>query len=378
MISLCSLRKGFQYARCKYLQALNVRLCSEISTGHDLHGNKVGKNDKVVCNDILKQEVNEFMANVDNHPVYSERKKAILSYIDAWKYSNILLPEIETISDLQWYVLLTERYKPNMALAYLDYVRKTNNKKAKDKEMKELKRINKIEKEKERDHNKDYFDFSVHIPDRDKKSYNWNKIKAWQSDIPIVIDLNFEDCSFRELTAADQQISLCLTENTQHLQPLNVHITSVHANKRISYKHQSGSLVPATFHEEHFMDIFPRDKLAYLSPDGVPMTKFDPDLIYIIGGLVDRNIRKRLTYSCAKESGIKCYSLPLDRYVKIRETARKQLNINTVFSIMQNMYYYKSWEEAFCAGITSQKYEVCKTEKPYRRKYDQRNYSQYM
>ncbi|KAL4224019.1 tRNA methyltransferase 10 C [Mactra antiquata] len=371
MISRQTFRKCFQIARCKYLQAH----CSRISTGHDSPGNGGGNNDKRSHNDILKQEINEFMANVDKHPVYSERKKAILSYIDTWQYSNILLPE--TIYDNQWYVLLTERYTPSKAMAYLEYVRKTNNKKARSKEIQAQKKLQKLEKEsvkeQEKEREKDYFDFSIHIKERDKQRYCWNKIKAWQSEIPIVIDLNFEDFSFRELTAADEQIALCLSENTRHVQPLNVHITSVHANKRISHKYQSGALFPGALHEEHFMDLFPQDKLAYLSPDGTPMTKFDPDMIYIIGGLVDRNMRKRLTYSSAKECGIKCYSLPLDRYVKVESSARKQLNINTVFSIMLNMYLTKSWEKAFSAGIISQKYTVCKTyEKPFWRKYDRR------
>ena len=40
--------------------------------------------------------------------------------------------------------------------------------------------------------------------------------------------------------------------------------------------------------ESSYLDIFPNDKLIYLSPDSnVEMTSFDHDAVYIIGGIID-------------------------------------------------------------------------------------------
>jgi ribonuclease P protein 1 len=40
--------------------------------------------------------------------------------------------------------------------------------------------------------------------------------------------------------------------------------------------------------ESSYLDIFPHEKLIYLSPDSnVEMTSFDHDAIYILGGIVD-------------------------------------------------------------------------------------------
>jgi len=40
--------------------------------------------------------------------------------------------------------------------------------------------------------------------------------------------------------------------------------------------------------ESSYLDIFPNEKLIYLSPDSnVEMTSFDHDAVYIIGGIAD-------------------------------------------------------------------------------------------
>jgi hypothetical protein len=69
-----------------------------------------------------------------------------------------------------------------------------------------------------------------------------------------------------------------------------------------------------------YLDLFPRKKLVYLSPDAkVPMRKFDPIKVYIIGNLVDKYTDQKCKYATlnqASEEGIQCERFPFDLHVR--------------------------------------------------------------
>lgn len=46
---------------------------------------------------------------------------------------------------------------------------------------------------------------------------------------------------------------------------------------------------PLNIHEDSYLKIFPKEQLLYLTPHcREEMTEYDPDLVYIIGGIVDK------------------------------------------------------------------------------------------
>lgn len=46
---------------------------------------------------------------------------------------------------------------------------------------------------------------------------------------------------------------------------------------------------PLNIHQESYLSTFPKEQLVYLTPHcREEMTKFDPDLVYIVGGIVDK------------------------------------------------------------------------------------------
>ena len=58
---------------------------------------------------------------------------------------------------------------------------------------------------------------------------------------------------------------------------------------------------------------YPLDKVVYLSADGdETLEDLKKDEIYIIGGIVDRNRYKFLTFEKAKRLGFRCAKLPLE------------------------------------------------------------------
>ena len=63
-------------------------------------------------------------------------------------------------------------------------------------------------------------------------------------------------------------------------------------------------VLPVEIREESQTELFPREKLVYLSPDSRnDLTRFDDDDIYVIGGIADKGSdRAPLTLGMEKDS----------------------------------------------------------------------------
>ncbi|GMF16796.1 unnamed protein product [Phytophthora lilii] len=72
-----------------------------------------------------------------------------------------------------------------------------------------------------------------------------------------------------------------------------------------------------------YMDLFKKESLVYLTADSPnTITKLSRDKVYIIGGIVDRNRLKGITYEKAVEQGIETAKLPLDAVVEMGSATR--------------------------------------------------------
>jgi Trm5-related predicted tRNA methylase len=71
--------------------------------------------------------------------------------------------------------------------------------------------------------------------------------------------------------------------------------------------------------KKSYLEIFPKEKLVYLSPDAsTPMNDYDPSKVYIIGTIVDYSFTKfqKSTFNQAQEDGIACECLPIESQLK--------------------------------------------------------------
>lgn len=72
----------------------------------------------------------------------------------------------------------------------------------------------------------------------------------------------------------------------------------------------------STIHNCSYLDLYPREKLLYLTPKArTPLMKFDPSKIYIIGCINDQSHGKPMSYARAKRDGINTVRIPLDEYM---------------------------------------------------------------
>ncbi|OPJ89919.1 tRNA methyltransferase 10-like protein B [Patagioenas fasciata monilis] len=68
--------------------------------------------------------------------------------------------------------------------------------------------------------------------------------------------------------------------------------------------------------EESYLDLFPSDAIVYLTPDSENVLEdIDPSKVYVLGGLVDESIHKKLTLRRAEEQSLQTARLPIREYM---------------------------------------------------------------
>lgn len=106
--------------------------------------------------------------------------------------------------------------------------------------------------------------------------------------------------------------------------------------------------------EEDILKAYKKEDIIYLSGDvDVDMGEYEPDKIYIIGGLVEHNRLVNLTKNYSAKNGITARRLPLSRYLDLR--ACSLLNINHVFAILLKLHNGWSWPKAITTSVPSRK-----------------------
>ena len=95
-------------------------------------------------------------------------------------------------------------------------------------------------------------------------------------------------------------------------------------------------------------------QIIYLSGDSPTiLERLEPDSIYIIGGLVDRNRHKGVCYKRAAAVGIKTARLPIGEYLDM--STRTILATNHVVEIMLKWLEMGHWGQAFLRVIPQRK-----------------------
>lgn len=99
---------------------------------------------------------------------------------------------------------------------------------------------------------------------------------------------------FKDLGKVIKQILRVYTENRRSKTPMQLHLCSFNGlSKEEMSKHVGYENWDCYFHEENYIDLFPKEKLVYLSSESDNIIKeLEEDKMYIIGGLVDHNSHK--------------------------------------------------------------------------------------
>ncbi|XP_003504846.1 tRNA methyltransferase 10 homolog B [Cricetulus griseus] len=109
--------------------------------------------------------------------------------------------------------------------------------------------------------------------------------------------------------------------------------------------------------EEDCFSLFPLETLVYLTPDSEQaLEDIDQNMVYIIGGLVDESIQKKVTLQKAREYSVKTARLPIQEYMVRRQNKKNYhseiLAINQVFDILSTYFETHNWPEALKKGVS--------------------------
>lgn len=161
----------------------------------------------------------------------------------------------------------------------------------------------------------------------------------------LVFDLSFDEHMLNdECKNLVEQLKRIYMFNRSQREPFDLHFCNVDPKDR-SYSFfpkQFNDLDDPEFYvtitEKSYLDVFPKEKLRYLSPhaDEV-MSEFDYDCVYIIGGIVDRARVVPLSNVKAVKEGVRTVRLPLDELLKENKFKAHVQSLDDVFRVMHDI-----------------------------------------
>ncbi|KAJ2354648.1 tRNA (guanine(9)-N(1))-methyltransferase [Coemansia sp. RSA 2618] len=178
----------------------------------------------------------------------------------------------------------------------------------------------------------------------------------------FVIDMDFDDkMNDKEIKSVCSQILRCYSTNRQGPKHVDLHITKLHEKCRKRFDtgipdHTGWLKSHITFHEKEYVDVFDKKDLVYFTADSPNVVEsLDPEKIYIIGGIVDKNRYPRLTLDKAEEQGIAHAQLPIGQYIQM--SSRKVITVNQIFEILVKFIESGDWKSAFLEVIPQRKFK---------------------
>ncbi|CAH2001671.1 unnamed protein product [Acanthoscelides obtectus] len=164
-----------------------------------------------------------------------------------------------------------------------------------------------------------------------RKKLKEAKMKVSPCKTGVVVDLSFDDLMIdKDMAKTIKQILRVYTLNRRAKAPMQLYLTSYGGrSKKEMERHHGHEHWDLNFHSEDYLDIFPKEKLVYLSSESENvLDKLEEDKVYIIGGLVDHNAHKGICHEKAVKQGITHAQLPISEYFWMKD--RKVLTINQV------------------------------------------------
>ncbi|XP_056412161.1 tRNA methyltransferase 10 homolog C [Hyla sarda] len=181
---------------------------------------------------------------------------------------------------------------------------------------------------------------------------SWRIAQAMIFGQPVVFDMAYDRyMSEREMENTVSQLQMCDGFNKKSMEPFHIHFCNLQPNgpyhKELVKRYQGAwdnVLITAT--EKSHVDIFPKDRLVYLTADSPNVLKtFDQDKIYIIGAFVDKSQKTGVSFGNAKRLQLATARLPLDSFLKWN-CGPKNLTLNQVIEILMTLKDTGDWNKA--------------------------------
>lgn len=178
------------------------------------------------------------------------------------------------------------------------------------------------------------------------------------SSVRLVVDCSFDNLMLlKDVRKLHKQIQRCYATNRRAPHPVQFIVTSLGGQLKQSMDDKDKGWVnwkDISFKTEHYSEVVAKEDLVYLTSDSPNvLAELDQSKAYVIGGLVDHNHHKGITFEKAKELGIAHAQLPLSSFVKMN--SRKVLAVNHVFEIILSYLEKGNWHDAFFTILPQRK-----------------------
>ncbi|XP_031635411.1 mitochondrial ribonuclease P protein 1 homolog [Contarinia nasturtii] len=181
----------------------------------------------------------------------------------------------------------------------------------------------------------------------------WRNFKVWRAmrlnEPALILDCGFNDTmSKREMQDLARQINHSFAHNRMDRKPFVLNLCNMSPDSKLwpilSHKLTNFEKLPWNISPNDITDVFPVEKLVYLSPDAPDALEFNADDCYVLGAIVDKGNRQPLTLAKSKRLGIRAARLPLEKYIKFN--SHKTLTLDQMTRIMLELKRTQDWKRA--------------------------------
>ncbi|XP_072271110.1 tRNA methyltransferase 10 homolog C [Pyxicephalus adspersus] len=181
---------------------------------------------------------------------------------------------------------------------------------------------------------------------------SWRTVQSMIHGQPLVYDMVYDRyMSQKEIENTISQLMISEGFNRSSADPFHIHFCNLQPggpyHRELVKRYQEAwdkILITAT--EKSHVDIFPRDRLVYLTADSPNVLKeLDHDKIYIIGAFVDKSQKTGVSLGNAKRLKLATARLPLDNYLKW-DIGAKNLTLNQMIEILMTVKDKGDWKSA--------------------------------
>ncbi|NWI68412.1 TM10C methyltransferase, partial [Todus mexicanus] len=300
---------------------------------------------------VMKSGLQEEVSETVSEPKELSSLAAAREILEMWRLAGRLVPENISEEQLKAFVECPSKSakKKYLKFLYLKELHKKNDKRKMDE--KRERRLETQERASKTDETKRNSFICLWTNSMDR-AYNWRVAQSMIFGQPLVFDMSYEkDMSVREVANTVRQLVLSEGCNRRSVDPFHIHFCnlkndSLYHKEFVKHYREAWGRLLVTTTEQCYTEVFPKDKLVYLTADSPKVMKtFDHNKIYIVGSMVDKSIKTGVSLARAKRLGLETAALPLEKYL-LWNTGAKNLTLDQMMHILLTLKDTGDWKKA--------------------------------
>ncbi|CAM9101691.1 unnamed protein product [Ectocarpus fasciculatus] len=173
------------------------------------------------------------------------------------------------------------------------------------------------------------------------------------SSLRLVIDLNWaEDASGKELSSLVKQLCYVYSRARASSMPPRLSLTSYQGRAAAALESAGAASWLVDRNPLGVFTVFESAEIIYLSPDAEePLDQVLDTNVYVVGGIVDRNLSKGLTLGAAEGARARAVRLPFDEYLPEIPRGDRVLTVCACVGVLMGIRAGEGWRDALQKSV---------------------------